>query len=1078
MQLHKLPNFVSQSEGAFASVHGDSLCLAVNRNEYGYQEFVFTAKDCPAADDYLVFKYSANGLMRNTDFRVPMLTALVEGEYLPLVDYQDIAVDGLPHTLIVACKYQNIEELRLAFVTKVLRADVTIHEMYFCGEEDLPEMLAEYALDSSQMEQQDVAASEVDFTKISLEKHFNHHYIPEDPDVLLEGGTFFKKEEFNVCGIPFRVKLEGDNVIYPAPGPAENDDIISNFGVMAKRRLCRPISRDNAVEIPVDMCASEIYFVLAANGLMYQRWSFGIPDPTILGGCRSELMMPLKITDVEFFQVDICYEDGRVDTAFPLSITKNRHVVSSETDAYMVPADGSRVRSIRVHNKKLETDLSVLALTINSGAERRFPQAVVPTVKADFACDKACLSAQLPGSEANTIARVGDVLTLKNGALSMSIDISHGLFLTDIHNAYTDQFSFKPGAMLRLLDEKKQEITEFELVNCEISSCAVLTYRYQALLLTATISFAGTDDIHFGLTCKNTGSEMVQYAIRYPYFEGGEFATEEDGWYFFPKCQNIDSNEYANLYGESAPTFPMQFFDLYSKAQQGGLAFQTYEREVTVRIYGVTKNEEGMTAFIEYPYMYGDIAAGASFTCSEASITAHAGDWKSAYALYKKWVDSWYVPHERAQNKPWYRKDFWLLAEIPDFFETKEFMDMPPWYDQEQKRIKFRDILEEHKSVTGCYPDILHMWGWTYEKELGHMKWGNWSDEDYEVYGGKEAFREALHDIQDNMGIDVSLYLHPTLLSSAYKERAEKFFPKHRVQRPNGSYIGRDSFRMCHANEEWRKEAISFYPKLYEDLQIPIMYVDEFSLRIENRCYAPHHGHHVPSNLVQTDREFISELRDNVPGEVVLYGEYTATDVNARYIDCNITYQYIDAVMTMIEVCDWRYENRDDTYSRVFTNAYRFVFPKIVQLNLPMAMRKLSWHPQKFIFFNGEAVYDSFWDNEESVGTAFNAKAFKIKKKYAHCFASDSPEMLVETPSEAICANKFPAENETIYTLYNRAYSTYRGPLLAVPHVEGQTYLDAWNDKEILPEIKDGIAYLQGQLDAQQMGCILVSSGK
>ncbi len=251
------------------------------------------------------------------------------------------------------------------------------------------------------------------------------------------------------------------------------------------------------------------------------------------------------------------------------------------------------------------------------------------------------------------------------------------------------------------------------------------------------------------------------------------------------------------------------------------------------------------------PFLSAKVAAGETFTCSEATITAHDGDWRKAFAIYKKWVDSWYTPHERAQNKEWYRKDFWLLAEIPHFFETMEFTDMPPWYDNEKKRMKFRDILEEHKSVTGCYPDILHMWGWTYDKELGSMKWGNWSDEDYEIYGGKEAFREALHDVQDNM-------------------------------------------------------------------------------------------------------------------------------------------------------------------------------------------------------------------------------AYKLKKKYAHCFASDYPETMIASPSEAICANKFPAESETLYTLYNRAYSTYRGPLLAVPHMDGQTYYDAWNDKVLEPEIRDGFAILSGQLDAQQIGCIVV----
>ncbi len=1063
--LINLITFKTETAGAMVVCSEDSVSLRVNRTDYGDKEFTFVSEDeIDAADAYFVLKYSANGLMRHLDPSAPILYVKVEGKYCDLVRYQDIAVDFLTHTLVVKCPYTQVQGMKLAFLSKMLRSDFTIFEMYFCGGKDVPVMLGEFS-------DRDGSGKEETFSTISLDTQFNRHYMSEDENYLIEGGRFFTKEKVWVCGVPFTVKTEGNNVVYPAPGPAENDEIISNFGIMAKRRLCRPVSRDCVVEIPIGTKATEIYFILLANGLMYQRWGFGMSDPTILGGCQREVLMPLQITDVEFFEVEICYEDGRIDTAFPLSMTKQRHVVGSEPDAYVVPTDGSLVSSIRIHNKKLETDFSIAALTVNTAQERMFPKAVLPLVKGEIIPKKA---AEKKKPERD-IRLAGNILILKNGAISMEIDISKGMHLKKLYNVYTASFSFKASAMLQLCDEKMQKITSFELVSCNLQSeSAVLVYRYQCILLTAIVTLAEADDIHFRLACENVGSETVQYGIQYPYFEGGRFDSEEEGWYFFPKCQNIDSNEYVNLYGESSPTFPMQFFDIYSKREQGGLTLRTFERELVVRVYGLTKNENGMEAYIEYPFMYGDIAVGETMTCSEAAVTAHRGDWRSAFALYKEWIDSWYIPHDRAQNKDWYRKNFWLLAEIPDFFETREFMERAPWYDQERKAFRFREILEEHKLVTGIYPDIMHLWGWTATKDRTSMRWGNWGEEDYAIYGSKEAFKEALHDVKDNMGIDVSLYVHPTLLSACYKEKAEKYFPEHRVQRSDGGFISiRDAFRMCHANEEWREEAISFYPRLYEDLGIPILYVDEFSLRIENRCYAPHHGHRVPSNLLQTDREFISELRKRVPSEVVLYGEYTAADVNARYIDCNITYQYVDTVMAMVEVCDWRYENRDDEYSRVYTNAYRFAFPKIVQLNLPMAMRKLSWHPQKFIFFNGEAVYDSFWDTEESEGTAFNVRAFKIKKKYADCFACDCPEMLVDTPSEAICANKFSGKDAVLYTLYNRAYSTYRGPLLVVLHEEGRTYLDVWNDCEMIPEIRDGYAILSGTIHAQKMGCIV-----
>ena len=170
----------------------------------------------------------------------------------------------------------------------------------------------------------------------------------------------------------------------------------------------------------------------------------------------------------------------------------------------------------------------------------------------------------------------------------------------------------------------------------------------------------------------------------------------------------------------------------------------------------------------------------------------------------------------------------------------------------------------------------------------------------------------------------------------------------------------------------------------------------------------------------------------------------------------------------------WRSADSNSILGRVMTDAYRFAFPKIVQLVLPMALRNLSWQPHKFIFWNGEAEYDSFWDVLETDGNDFTCKAYGIKKKYADCFSSDSPEMLIETESPAICVNKFPSEKRTVYTVYNRAYRTYRGKILRIPHIEGREYYDVWNEKMLSPNVNEGFAEISLDIDAQGIGCICV----
>jgi hypothetical protein len=126
----------------------------------------------------------------------------------------------------------------------------------------------------------------------------------------------------------------------------------------------------------------------------------------------------------------------------------------------------------------------------------------------------------------------------------------------------------------------------------------------------------------------------------------------------------------------------------------------------------------------------------------------------------------------------------------------------------------------------------------------------------------------------------------------------------------------------------------------------------------------------------------------------------------------------------------------------------------------------------KFTFFNGEAIYDSFWNIDESRGHAFITQAYELKKRFKDCFASDAPEMLVPTERASVYANRFPGKARTVWTLYNARPYTVRGEVLVVMHHEGAIYRDEWTDTEILPEIQDGQAILSLELGPQSIGCV------
>lgn len=1021
--------------GKGAVLRAEGRMLTENLSVFELNEKIYVKK-------YIRFRYRADGVRRLLKSRAPIAWLKRGEEKIPVAVYDDMCFDNKFHSLAVKCEAGEYDGMVISFSrdrTPAAELELACIETF----DSVPDALFENEEPN-------------DFLPVKV--NFNSRF-ELGGDVIIDGGEFFDKK--HILGIPF--EFEKNCVAVSEDEPKENDEIINNFGVPSKRRLCRPISRNGGVEVKIEKCAKEIFFVLTLDKKRYQRWGYAT-DGTILGLPEGEVEMPLNITDIEGFEVHIFYSDGRRDVAFPYNLRLKRHCIQGDVGVYGVPADGSRVERIEFINHQIDTDIAVAAVTVNENQPRKYAEMLLPEYE-----EKPEIKVE---NKRNVEIKDGEC-TLVSGGLTLKID--ENFCIKDIKNEFEPDFSAAQASMLRVFANGKNvsgETKEFFVKDGGLHA----SYVFDGVLLIRLRAVPdGSGGIRFSVEKENIGSGQIKYAVQFPVIEKAVFGKNENGWYFLPKYQNLNSNESVFMFEESAPSFPMQFMDMYG--QSGGLSLRTEETGLTVRKYGFEKDFSGMKMYVEYPEMYGEVETGETVKMSDTVLKSHAGDWHGVFDEYRDWLKTWYLPY-KSQNNAAYRRCFWLIAEITDFFETKDFTRFPIWYEPDKKKFNFLDIMEEQKSITGVYPDILHLWAWTYDNEKGEkgeMSYGNYGEEDYAFYGGVDNFRNALHEVQDKTGAKVSIYLHPTLLTAKYKELAQKYYPTLKVINEQGQNItfDGDSFRMCHANPLWRQRVIEMYKRVYSELDIPLMYVDEFSLRVENRCFAPNHGHHVPSNLLETDRNFISALREAMPEEVVLYGEYAAVDVNARYIDCNISYSILDSIVDMIETA-WHGRDGDNRLSPVFTDLYRFAFPGIVQLILPMAMRNLSWHPQKFIFFNGEAIYDSFWDCEESNGLEFTVKAYKIKKKYADCFASDNPETMIKTLTPAVCANRFESEGETLYTFYNRGYTTYRGDVLKVKHVPGARYFDAWNERELKVKISNGFAFINLEIDAMRIGCVVV----
>ncbi|MGA2072695.1 MAG: hypothetical protein ABSH52_04260 [Terriglobia bacterium] len=159
------------------------------------------------------------------------------------------------------------------------------------------------------------------FRTMALQKRFNLSYDrlmssllerPQD-SMVNDSGTYFPSQAVVVSGVPFQVGTEGNNLVSPSPPPPANDDMIENFGVKVKRSRAAPISRDSLTEVGIEAPTSEVFMLLAAE-LPSKRHDSG--------GAQC-----MSVGNVEWFAVELQYEDGTSNLAFPYLIQDRRHVI-------------------------------------------------------------------------------------------------------------------------------------------------------------------------------------------------------------------------------------------------------------------------------------------------------------------------------------------------------------------------------------------------------------------------------------------------------------------------------------------------------------------------------------------------------------------------------------------------------------------------------------------------------------------------------------------------------------------------------------------------------------------------------
>ena len=207
---------------------------------------------------------------------------------------------------------------------------------------------------------------------------------------------------------------------------------------------------------------------------------------------------------------------------------------------------------------------------------------------------------------------------------------------------------------------------------------------------------------------------------------------------------------------------------------------------------------------------------------------------------------------------------------------------------------------------------------------------------------------------------------------------------------------------------------------------------------------------------------------------MVLWSEYPVNDVATPFLDGNIHYYCLSWHTYFSKQYDQVWGQRKS--APVAQSICRYAFPGVKQFVFPCGAANWS-SDTKFPFFNGEALYDTSWSLYASPHLDRIRKSLAIQARYADCFATTDPVPLVPTLRQGIYANKFPAQDKTLWTVYNANYRTVRGPVLRVPHKTAASYLDAWNQEELTPAIDEQTAAIALTLHPQSLGCVVQVRG-
>ncbi len=896
-----------------------------------------------------------------------------------------------------------------------------------------------------------------------------HERVMGKYGVALDGARALPAGDVTVSGVPFRIAAGEQNLAIVPESPVKNERITFRGQVVDSRNL-GPISRDDSLGLEVDAAAREAYLLLALAAPPIQVRG-GLPDA------------PLLLDDIECLSVELAYDRGRNELAFPYSLADQGFCLPDrELGAYAVAVDPSRrLKRITLHARQFGLGFGLAALTLNTVEGSLVPR--IPSGPAPEAAPRL----DAPPARPPAVALDGRRLTVGNRWSEVVFDLEQGFridrFVHRGNPAADVWLSVDSGLRVRIGETSytgrcfRAEVLKTTAASAELRLTS--TRPELPLSLTVTITAHDSPELALAVKASNTGGQPLAAEVCLPYLRNLTIGRADGMRVFFPQYRAVDTGDRVALRAPYGPEFSCQFMDVYNRAAGIGLMFRTDNRDQQMAEFALAKDTT-VAGGVWFPAELQPLQPGVERSYPTVSLLAHPGDWHAAFELYRDWLRSWYRP-VKSQDEDWFLKAWDLQVYRPSEKVSWREARVPALCSPDRKRFFVDETFALEQRRIGHVPDLIHFFNWTYDDRRDRDTYGVWGTPlAYEQVGGLDLLRSTIAEIQDKWQRPVSLYTLPDRFRASAlpdpklaQELAAGAVYKMIENDPSAALRGagfvEGVFFPGIGNPKWTDFFIADIAKMQRDTGCKMVYLDVFP-RFSHLRGAP------GVTPREDDLNVVRRMREALPDEVALWTEYPFTDVASQYADGCLTYYFLELNETFAR----RYNEsaRPDPFIEPPLNLMRFALPRYRMFTLPVYIEASNKPSQvDAAFFNGEPFHeDTFRLHHSRLQHKIN-RSYQVKHQYPDCFGSDHPMPRVPTAIEGIWANLFPGRNRNLWTLYNGRPKTYSGVVLQVPHHPGASYRDAWNDQPLMPEIVNGRAYITLTIDPQQPGCVVQEWG-